>query len=112
MRFPMGAPGQEADGAADPPPGEPAAPTFVCDAMLGALSHWLRAAGHDAAFEHGIDDGDLMRLAHEAGRLLLSFDGVFTRRSVRMRALDCSSTYHAVSRRHAHDDPVHDRLEV
>ena len=31
-------------------------PWFACDAMLGGLARWLRAAGYDASWEHGIDD--------------------------------------------------------
>jgi uncharacterized protein with PIN domain len=65
-----------------------AAPSFLCDAMLGGLSRWLRGAGYDAAFEHGIDDGDLVRLAQQTGRLLLSSDaGVFERRALRTAAV-------------------------
>ncbi|HEU4411562.1 MAG TPA: Mut7-C RNAse domain-containing protein [Polyangiaceae bacterium] len=48
---------------------------FFCDAMLGGLARWLRAAGYDALFEHGIDDGDLVRRAAESGRVVLSSDG-------------------------------------
>src|SRR5689334_16621872 len=56
--------------------------------MLGGLSRWLRGAGYDATFEHGIDDGDLVRLAHQTGRVLLSSDaGVFERRSLRTAAV-------------------------
>ncbi|WP_437544313.1 Mut7-C RNAse domain-containing protein [Sorangium sp. So ce367] len=65
-----------------------AAPSFLCDAMLGGLSRWLRGAGYDAMFEHGIDDGDLVRLAQQTGRVLLSSDaGVFERRSLRTAAV-------------------------
>lgn len=63
---------------------DPQAPSFFCDAMLGGLARWLRAAGYDAAFVHGIDDGELVRRSQETGRLLLSSDaGVFARRLVR-----------------------------
>ncbi len=63
-------------------------PSFFCDAMLGGLSRWLRAAGYDAAFEYGIDDGELVRLAAEQGRILLSSDGgVFERNIVKSGAV-------------------------
>lgn len=56
------------------------APRFFCDAMLGGLARWLRAAGYDAAFEHGIDDGELVRRSLAEGRILLSSDsGIFQR---------------------------------
>ncbi len=62
----------------------PQIPTFYCDAMLGGLARWLRAAGYDALFEYGIDDADLIARAREQGRVLLSSDGpLFDRTIVR-----------------------------
>jgi uncharacterized protein with PIN domain len=53
-------------------------PTFACDAMLGGLARWLRAAGYDAWSHPDIDDWDLIRLARREGRVLLSSDtGIF-----------------------------------
>ena len=64
--------------------GPPADIAFVCDAMLGGLARWLRAAGYDAEFEHGISDPALVARALESGRVLLSSDaGVFERSIVR-----------------------------
>jgi len=64
-------------------------PTFFCDAMLGGLARWLRAAGYDAAFEHGIDDSVLVEKAMETGRILLSSDGpMFERRVIREGQLE------------------------
>jgi uncharacterized protein with PIN domain len=64
---------------------------FFCDAMLGGLSKWLRAAGYDAAFEHGIDDPDLLARGMATGRVVLSSDGGIFERNVvrrgRVRAL-------------------------
>jgi len=50
--------------------------------MLGGLARWLRAAGHDAAFEHGIDDADLIARAAAEGRTVLSCDGGLFERNV------------------------------
>jgi uncharacterized protein with PIN domain len=50
-------------------------PRFACDAMLGGLARWLRAAGYDASWQEGIDDGELIRLARAEGRTVLSSDG-------------------------------------
>lgn len=50
-------------------------PRFLCDAMLGGLARWLRAAGYDAQFEYGIDDGDLVRRAAQQDLVILSSDG-------------------------------------
>jgi len=50
------------------------APAFWCDAMLGGLARWLRAAGYDAAWQEGIDDAELVRRALASGRVLLTSD--------------------------------------
>jgi len=57
-------------------------PKFLCDAMLGGLARWLRAAGYDAEFEYGIDDGELIRRARQGGRTILSSDGPLLARKV------------------------------
>src|SRR5262245_17865449 len=49
-------------------------PRFACDAMLGGLARWLRAAGYDASWHDGIDDGELVRLCRTEGRVALSSD--------------------------------------
>src|SRR5213592_1517968 len=55
-----------------------AAPRFACDAMLGGLARWLRAAGYDASWHPGIDDWGLIRTARKEGRFLLTSDtGIF-----------------------------------
>lgn len=58
------------------------APVFACDAMLGGLARWLRAAGYDATFEYGIDDGELVDRARDEGLVLLSCDGPMFERNV------------------------------
>lgn len=56
---------------------------LLCDSMLGGLARWLRAAGHDAAFEPRIDDGALVARAASSGETLLSSDApLFERRIV------------------------------
>jgi uncharacterized protein with PIN domain len=50
--------------------------------MLGGLARWLRAAGHDASFDVGIDDGDLVRRCIAEERVLLSSDAGIFRRNV------------------------------
>jgi uncharacterized protein with PIN domain len=57
-------------------------PVFLCDAMLGGLARWLRAAGYDALFEYGIDDRELIRRALASGHILLSSDGPMFQRNV------------------------------
>jgi uncharacterized protein len=63
------------------------APTFLCDAMLGGLARWLRAAGYDAEFAPGIADPDLVDRGALTGRIILSSDsGIFERNRIK-RAL-------------------------
>jgi uncharacterized protein len=50
--------------------------------MLGGLARWLRAAGYDAEFHYGIADSDLVALAKESGRVILSSDGPLFERNV------------------------------
>jgi len=73
----------------DPNPDAP--PAFWCDAMLGGLARWLRAAGYDAAWVEGIDDTDLVRQALATGRVLLTCDTGLMKHGViaagRIRAL-------------------------
>src|SRR5207245_5340490 len=48
--------------------------TFACDAMLGGLARWLRAAGYDASWKADVDDWELIRLALREQRTLLTSD--------------------------------------
>ena len=56
--------------------------SFLCDAMLGGLARWLRAAGYDADFQYGIDDRELIARAERDGRMILSSDGPLFDRNV------------------------------
>lgn len=47
---------------------------FHCDAGLGGLARWLRAAGYDAAFWPGIDDDELLRKLIGTSAILLTTD--------------------------------------
>jgi uncharacterized protein len=60
---------------------------FLCDAMLGGLAKWLRAAGYDTYYARegtDVSDGYLVWMAIEEGRVLLTSDrGFLERKSVR-----------------------------
>jgi uncharacterized protein with PIN domain len=57
---------------------------FACDAMLGGLARWLRAAGYDTSWKVDISDWDLIRMARSEGRMILSSDsGMFLRGVIR-----------------------------
>lgn len=59
------------------------APVFLCDAMLGGLARWLRAAGYRAEFDVHIDDGELVRRALQEDKVLLTSDsGILERYAV------------------------------
>lgn len=52
----------------------PGPPRFIADCMLGKLARWLRILGYDAAYEHAIEDADLVRRALREDRILLTRD--------------------------------------
>ena len=60
---------------------------FLCDAMLGGLAKWLRVAGYDTYYARegtDVSDGNLVRIAIEEGRVLLTSDrGFLERKPVR-----------------------------
>ena len=55
--------------------------TFIVDAMLGKLATWLRLAGHDTFYSTIIDDDELLRLAAEQDRTLLTSDAILAERA-------------------------------
>lgn len=56
--------------------------TFIVDAMLGKLATWLRLTGHDAMYSTRMHDDDLLRIAQEQGRILLTSDAILARRGL------------------------------
>jgi len=55
---------------------------FFCDAGLGGLARWLRAAGYDALWVPGIDDDELLRDARKLGTTILTTDSMLMERRV------------------------------
>src|ERR1035438_1219939 len=53
---------------------------FLCDAGLGGLARWLRAAGYEAAWQPDITDDDLLREARSMGATVLTTDGMLMER--------------------------------
>jgi hypothetical protein len=48
---------------------------FLCDEMLARLGRWLRAAGYDVVIARpGEEDGQLLKIAREEGRRLITRD--------------------------------------
>jgi hypothetical protein len=60
----------------------PAAIRFFCDAGLGGLARWLRAAGYDALWEAGIDDDELLRQGVKHSAVILTTDSMLMERRV------------------------------
>jgi uncharacterized protein with PIN domain len=51
-----------------------AEPRFLCDAMLGGLARWLRAAGYDTLLAQDESDRELLARAAAEGRHFLTCD--------------------------------------
>jgi uncharacterized protein with PIN domain len=47
---------------------------FIADAMLGRLAKWLRLMGFDVLYYHDISDRELIRIAREQERTILTRD--------------------------------------
>lgn len=59
-----------------------AGPDFQCDAALGGLTRWLRAAGYDALFWPNIDDDRLLEKLPDSPAILLTTDRLLYGRGV------------------------------
>lgn len=66
-----GAPSRNSNG---PPP------LLLCDAGLGGLARWLRAAGQEALWKPDVDDDVLLKQARELGATLLTTDSMLMER--------------------------------
>ncbi len=55
---------------------------FLCDAGLGGLARWLRAAGYEAIWFPDIDDAELLRRAQSLDAILLTTDSLMMERGV------------------------------
>ena len=53
---------------------------FLCDAGLGGLARWLRAAGYEAAWQPDIADDELLRQAKQAQATVLTTDAMLMER--------------------------------
>jgi uncharacterized protein with PIN domain len=55
---------------------------FFCDAGLGGLARWLRAAGYEAEWEAGIDDDELLEKAAAISATIVTTDSMLMERKV------------------------------
>ena len=63
-----------------PPPASPT--VFFCDAGLGGLARWLRAAGYEASWVEGIDDDELLKQAKTLSATVLTTDSMLMERRI------------------------------
>ncbi len=64
---------------------------FAVDCMLGKLAKWLRILGFDSVFFQAIEDDELLRIAREEGRVLLTRDTALLARSRDLESLFITS---------------------
>jgi uncharacterized protein with PIN domain len=66
-------------------------PRFIVDRNVGKLARWLRLMGYDTSFFDGGDDSELVAIAKDEGRVILSRDTQIMKRrlitSGRIRAV-------------------------
>jgi len=55
---------------------------FVADCMLGKLAKWLRLIGCDTEYIHDAEDSDLIRIAIQQDRILLTRDCELANRKI------------------------------
>jgi uncharacterized protein len=53
---------------------------FIVDVNVGKLVHWLRMMGYDSLLFTGEDDGQMLRIALEQDRVILTRDAQFLKR--------------------------------
>jgi len=58
----------------------PAPERFFCDAGLGGLARWLRAAGYETLWEAGINDNALLDRARQSSATILTTDSMLMER--------------------------------
>ncbi|NWF95069.1 MAG: Mut7-C RNAse domain-containing protein [Candidatus Thorarchaeota archaeon] len=61
---------------------ESATERFVADGMLGKIALWLRLTGHDCYYAPDMSDDDLLTLAAEENRVLLTSDEELDTRAI------------------------------
>jgi len=60
---------------------------FIADVMVGKLARWLRVLGIDVAYSNTYEDDELIRIAGDENRVLLTRDTELAARPSSVRAL-------------------------
>lgn len=66
---------------------------FICDAMLGRLAKWLRLIGYDTLYFRAIDDLELIRIAKQEQRIILTRDTALSKNKKVEQAILIQSNY-------------------
>lgn len=59
---------------------------FILDGMLGKLSRWLRMMGHDTKYSTTLDDLQLLKIAKNEKRVLLTRDFALYQQAITKRS--------------------------
>ena len=62
--------------------GETPLARFAVDVNVGRLAKWLRVMGYDSLFIPDVDDGELLRVARDQGRTVLTRDRYILERRI------------------------------
>src|SRR5437867_13122732 len=55
---------------------------FIADVMVGRLARWLRVLGFDVAYSNAYEDDEILRIAEQENRVILTRDtGLAARRN-------------------------------
>lgn len=65
---------------------------FIVDEMMGKLARLLRMAGFDTLYHTRLSDDQLLQIAQEQGRLLITRDKALAERASPIKVLHISST--------------------
>ena len=80
---------------------------FIVDTMLGTLAKWLRIFGFDTVYEAGMDDDDILKLATEENRIIISRDRELCGRkpdSILLKTTDLDEQIGQVLKLHSADE--------
>lgn len=66
---------------------------FIADVMLGRLATWLRLLGHDVLYDRSLNDRQILRLAQEQGRTIITRDTGLARNRASRDSIFITSDY-------------------
>ncbi|MEB2837394.1 MAG: Mut7-C RNAse domain-containing protein [Desulfurococcales archaeon] len=74
-------------------------PRFIVDTMLGDLARWLRILGYDTHYSSRLEDWEILRIAEEEGRVIVTMDkGLYSRARRRGLRAVLITTFHTPER--------------